>query len=159
MVARMRPWLEPGEFVFCTTSDASLAATAQASALGLFQEAKGVSLIMPTAAAEALGFPVALPMRRIVLTVPSALDAVGLTAAVACALAAEAIPCNVVAAFHHDHVFVPADMAERALAILKALEVAAQAERERNDVPLLRREPEDASVTIDIVNALRDEPP
>ena len=65
-------------------------------------------------------------MRRIVLTVHSALDGVGLTAAVASALAAEQIPCNVVAAFHHDHVFVPADMAKRALAILEALEEAAR---------------------------------
>ena len=52
----------------------------------------------------------------------SALDGVGLTAAVSGALAAEAIPCNVVAAFHHDHIFVPSGMAERALAVLKALQ-------------------------------------
>lgn len=122
MLSRLRPSLESGEFVFCTTSDATLAANAKSAALGLFHEAEGVSLILPAAAAAALGFPVALPMRRIVLTVHSALDGIGLTATVACALAAEGIPCNVVAAFHHDHVFVPADMAERALAILNALQ-------------------------------------
>ena len=94
---------------------------------GLFREAEGVSLILPRKTAEALGFPVDLPMRRIVLGVASALDGVGLTAAVASALAAEAIPCNVVAAFCHDHVFVPSAMAERALAILKALEAGVDA--------------------------------
>ena len=84
-----------------------------------------MSLILPRAAAEALGFPVALPMRQIELTVNSALDGVGLTAAVASALAAEGVPCNVVAAFHHDHIFVPAAKAEMALAVVKALQDAA----------------------------------
>ncbi len=129
MVAQMRPRLEPGEFVFCTTSDMRLAATAQFAALGLFREAEGVSLILPTASAAALGFVIALPMRRIVLTVHSALDGVGLTAAVAAALAGEEIPCNVVAAFHHDHVFVPAEMADRALTVLEALQARAEVAR------------------------------
>jgi hypothetical protein len=64
-------------------------------------------------------------MACLTLTVHSALDGVGLTAAVASALADEGIPCNMVAAFHHDHVFVPEERAEEALAILRAL---AQAE-------------------------------
>jgi hypothetical protein len=55
------------------------------------------------------------------LTVHSALDGVGLTAAVASALADAGIPCNMVAAFHHDHAFVPLDDAPRALAILQDL--------------------------------------
>ncbi len=86
-----------------------------------------MSLILPSAAAAALGFPVALPMRRIELGVTSALDGVGLTAAVASALAGAGIPCNVVTAFHHDHVFVPSGMAARALAVLQALQQQAQA--------------------------------
>jgi hypothetical protein len=63
-------------------------------------------------------------MRRITLTVPSALDGVGLTAAVATALADAGIPCNVVAAFHHDHLFVPAAMAKRAVRVLLDLQAA-----------------------------------
>ena len=53
--------------------------------------------------------------RRITLGVRSSLEAVGLTAAVAAALTDAGISANVVAAFHHDHVFVPADRAEAAL--------------------------------------------
>ncbi|QOF70735.1 ACT domain-containing protein [Aminobacter sp. SR38] len=60
-------------------------------------------------------------MRRITLNVYSALDGVGLTAAVATALARHAIPCNMVAAYHHDHAFVPAARAEAALASLEEL--------------------------------------
>ena len=119
MIAAMTPVLEPSEFVFCTSSDAETIAKAQPLALGWFREREGVSLILERGAAEALGFDVSLPMRRIELQVHSALDGVGLTAAVAAALGAEGIPCNIVAAFHHDHVFVPSDMAERALGALK----------------------------------------
>ena len=125
MVALMNPAIAVGEVVFCTTTDERTVESARTLALGSFREAEGVTLILPRAEAEALGFPVDIPMRRITLAVHSALDGVGLTAAVASVLAAEAIPCNVVAAFHHDHVFVPSGTAERALAILKALQVNA----------------------------------
>ena len=53
--------------------------------------------------------------------VPSALDAVGLTAAVATALTRVGIACNVIAGFHHDHLFVPVDSATRAMSALNAL--------------------------------------
>jgi hypothetical protein len=78
-------------------------------------------VILPLAEARALGLPTDLPMACITLTVQSALDGVGLTAAVSGALAEAGIPCNMVAAFHHDHVFVPEDRAGEALAILTAL--------------------------------------
>jgi len=45
----------------------------------------------------------------ITLMVHSALDSVGLTAAVTRQLADEGISCNVVAGYFHDHLFVPAD--------------------------------------------------
>ena len=48
------------------------------------------------------------------LRVHSALEAVGLTAAVAQALVRNGISCNVVAGFHHDHLFVPHADASRA---------------------------------------------
>jgi hypothetical protein len=44
---------------------------------------------------------------------------------VASALAEAGIACNMVAALNHDHVFVPADRAEEALTILRALQAAA----------------------------------
>ena len=60
-----------------------------------------------------------LVMRQITLHVTSALDGVGLTAAVATALSELGIPANVVAGHFHDHVFVPEDQAVAALAALK----------------------------------------
>jgi hypothetical protein len=127
MVAGMTPVLAEGDFVFATTADPALAASAAAKALGSFREAEGLSLILPLAEARKLGFDCAMPMRQITLNVYSALDGTGLTAAVAGALAEDGIPCNMVAAFHHDHVFVPAEMAERAMVLLKELQRQAAA--------------------------------
>jgi uncharacterized protein len=61
------------------------------------------------------------PWARISLTVQSDLAAVGLTAAFAGALGREGISCNVIAGVHHDHLFVPWDRREDAMAALKAL--------------------------------------
>lgn len=128
MLAGMTPVLREGEFVFCTLADES--ALGSLSPLGSFREAEGLSVILDRAAAAGAGFDVGLTMRRITLEVHSALDGVGLTAGVAAALAKAGIPCNMVAAFHHDHVFVPADKAEAALQVL--LEVQAGAREGRS---------------------------
>lgn len=61
------------------------------------------------------------------LSVQSDLHDVGLTAAVATTLAQAGIAYNVVAAVHHDHLFVPADAADAALAALATLQRAAVA--------------------------------
>jgi hypothetical protein len=125
MLAGMNPVLDKPDYVFCSAADDTLAAAALPLGLAMFREDEGMSLILERGAAQAHGFDVSLPMRRIVLAVNSALDGVGLTAAVASTLAAQKIPCNVVAAFRHDHIFVPAAMAEEALAILNALQTDA----------------------------------
>ena len=122
MLAGMTPVLTEGEFVFCSSNETDVIGRAMPMALGSFKEAEGLTVILPRADAKALGFDDTLPMRRITLEVFSALDGVGLTAGVAAALAAENIPCNMVAAYHHDHVFVPAAMAERAIAVLRELQ-------------------------------------
>ncbi|MGE0240181.1 MAG: ACT domain-containing protein [Parvibaculaceae bacterium] len=125
MLAGMTPRLTAGEYVFCTTADAGLAARAGAKAFGFFREDEGMTLILARDDARALGFDDALPMRRIVLEVYSALDGIGLTAGVATALGVANIPCNMVAGYHHDHVFVPAALADQAQAVLA--EIAARA--------------------------------
>lgn len=51
----------------------------------------------------------------------SSLEAVGLTAAFATELTRHGLSANVVAGYYHDHVFVDADDAERAVAVLQTL--------------------------------------
>lgn len=121
MIAGMAPQADARVWHFCTTANTQLAARAASRALASFTEDEGTSLILPHDAATELGFSTDMPMARITLMVLSALDGVGLTAAVAQALAAEGIPCNMVAAYHHDHAFVPWADAPRALATLNKL--------------------------------------
>ncbi len=122
MIAGMTPELRGGQFVFaCITNESALTALFPKS-IASFQEAEGMSLILPHDVAEAAGEPIDAPMRCITLNVYSSLEGCGLTAAVATALADAQIACNMVAAHHHDHAFVPADKAEEALAILVGLQ-------------------------------------
>lgn len=120
MIAGMQPALRPGLWSFHSFADPAEAAALLPTALASFHEAEGLSLVLPD---DGTG---PMPMRAITLEVHSALDGIGLTAAVAQALTRAAIPCNVVAAFHHDHVFVPAHQAETALDASLALSVAAR---------------------------------
>ena len=126
MLAGMTPVLRQRNFVFCITNDAALAEQAQAAALSWFREDEGIAMILELEVAASLGFETSLPMNRIVLEVFSALDGVGLTAAVSTALAHDNIPCNMVSAYHHDNVFVPVAMADRAMHVLHLLQAQAQ---------------------------------
>jgi hypothetical protein len=117
MIAGMAPRLVPGEVAFvCLEGPEAAAALDEARAL--VREREGVTLVLPLE--HPLCPAAAIPMRQITLEVPSALDGVGLTAAVASSLAAAGIACNVIAGAHHDHVFVPAGRADDAVAVLEA---------------------------------------
>ncbi len=72
-------------------------------------EDEGTTLIAPQAVLTAMGITAPEAWARISLTVQSDLEAVGLTAALATALAGRGISANVVAGFHHDHIFVQWD--------------------------------------------------
>ena len=122
MLAGMTPVLKDGDFIFCSTNAPFVIAAAQKSALSSFREDEGMAFILDIEAAKNLGFDTGMPMKRIVLEVFSALDGVGLTAAVASVLADNDIPCNMLAAYHHDNVFVPSAKADRALSILMAVQ-------------------------------------
>ncbi len=115
MIAGMAPARQPGIWVFVTGP-----APAHPSAIATMREAEGLSQVLPLDEARRLGLDTSLPMAQITLTVHSALDGVGLTAAVSGALADAGIPCNMIAGYHHDHLFVPEAQAEAAMAILVA---------------------------------------
>jgi len=128
MISGMTPHLQSEVYVFVTKQYPCDVSRYIEQALSIFEEDEGVSMIMSVAAAQSRGFPIEQPMRCITLKVFSALDGVGLTAAVSGALASAGIACNVVAAFHHDHLFVPESRAEEAMGILKALQDQAKSD-------------------------------
>lgn len=117
----LEPSLGDEEYVFCFLADGETLPLGL-EPVGTFREENGLSLIVARSAADRAGLRYDSIFRRITLRVHSSLEAVGLTASVAGALAHEGIAANVVAAFHHDHVFVPAGSARAALEALKRLQ-------------------------------------
>lgn len=93
------------------------------SAIGTFREDEGITAIVPVSAADELDID-GPDFGRISLMIHSGLEEVGLTAKIATALAEAGIACNMVAAFHHDHAFVPAARADEAMALLESLEIS-----------------------------------
>ena len=89
--------------------------------MATFRESEGLSAVVMQADAETLGLSYESTHRCITLRVHSSLTAVGLTAAVSTALANAGMSANVVAAHHHDHLFVAAESADAALHVLQQL--------------------------------------
>ncbi len=128
MIATLEPVLRAGEYVFVSLpADAASRLRAEAT----IREDEGVTVVLLRADADAAGLGYDFVARWITLTVHSSLSAVGLTAAFATALGEAGISCNVLAAYHHDHILVPADDADRALEALLGL--ARSRSRSRND--------------------------
>jgi hypothetical protein len=117
MLATLDVVRRPGTFTFVSGPWPSLAADAVATVV----EDEGTTHVVPVAAAVAGGAPIDFEAVWLTLTVQSALEAVGLTAAVSRVLAEAGIPCNVLAGYHHDHLLVPADRADDAVAALRGL--------------------------------------
>jgi hypothetical protein len=90
-------------------------------------EGEGTTSVISTADAARIGIAPAFVMAWLTLDVNSALDAVGLTAAVATALAENGLACNVLAAFHHDHLLVSFEEQDRAVEVLRGLAERAKA--------------------------------
>ncbi len=126
MLTGMTPEPVPGVVHFCKLAYGDpRAGELAAAALCTFREREDLTLILPEAAAQEAGLAGDQPMAQITLGVYSSLEGVGLTAAVASALAEAGIACNMVAAHHHDHAFVPASRVDEAVALLQKLSNAA----------------------------------
>lgn len=124
LLAGMSPALDPRRYVFATSKDRERCN--HLSALMRFQEDEGETLILSEAIAQDIGIEHSSAYARITLGIHSALDAVGFLAAACSALAKEGISTNAVAAYHHDHIFVPVDHADDAMRILEALSNSAE---------------------------------
>lgn len=119
LIAGLDPFLLPGVFCYVRLPPHTL--TDHLPAIMRFEEEEGVTLVLPAAEAEKAALPFVFPCRQITLRISSSLEAVGLMAKVSSVLADADIPCNVVAGFTHDHLFVPENRAAAALTILKSL--------------------------------------
>jgi hypothetical protein len=119
LLATMEPALKEGAFVFATIDGGSVPDGLHP--IGTFREDEGLTVIVSAEEAQRMGLAASAPLRQITLTVHSSLEAVGLTAAFATELTRHGISANVVAGYYHDHIFVGADDADRAMAALRKL--------------------------------------
>lgn len=126
LLRSMTPQLNPGQYVFCCVPVEHDCSALQP--IASLREAEGLSLVLTRESADAHGLHYDYVAAWITLQVHSSLAAVGLTASFSAALAQAGISCNVVAGFHHDHLFVPSERAEQALSTLRALAAASMPE-------------------------------
>lgn len=120
LLQSMRPKVMLGDFVFCTVAG-DLANYLHLNPIATFIELEGLTLVLEKEAAEQAKLSFDSVFKQITLTVHSSLDAVGLTAAIAEKLSSKGISANVIAAYYHDHIFVPKDKVKDAIDALNEL--------------------------------------
>lgn len=118
LLKSMQPELLAAEFVFCTVPGA-LVDYVVLNPIATFIEAEGLTLVVEKKVAQDAQLSFDGVFRQITLTVHSSLEAVGLTAAISAKLTTKGISANVIAAYYHDHIFVPASKADLALSALQ----------------------------------------
>jgi len=122
LLKEMQPVLDHTEYVFVTKLCFTLTdEILNLQPIATFLESEGVTLVITREVAENHRLSFDAIYKKITLEVHSSLEAVGLTAAISTALASCAIPANIISGYYHDHVFVPEDKAELALATLEEL--------------------------------------
>lgn len=121
LLKNLNPVASSENYVFTTLPADKLSSTLVSVAKGMFQEREGTTLILPVAAAKQANLQYEGYYRCITCEVHSSLDAVGMTAAMSTALGNAGISANVVAAYYHDHIFVPAEKVDVALDVLTSL--------------------------------------
>ena len=114
----MSPKLIEGEYVFCTVPNGTYGDYKNLNPLASFIESEGMTLVINREDADRSGLQYESSFKCITLTIHSSLEAVGLTAAVSAKLSDYNISANIIAAYYHDHVFVPVKSAEKALSLL-----------------------------------------
>jgi hypothetical protein len=108
LLAGLAPAVDARRFSFVLATGVTL----DSNAFALIREEEATTLVRIDPDGE---------WARITLKIHSSLSSVGLTAAVAAALAERRIPSNVIAATFHDHLFVPWNLRDEALGALHAL--------------------------------------
>jgi hypothetical protein len=119
LIKSLKPSLHEGIYVFCSVKE--LPPIDKNNIVCMFRESEGITLILERDIADKAGIGYTFVAAWITITIQSSLDSVGLTAAFAEELAEKGISCNVVAGYHHDHIFVPKDKASDAMKILNRI--------------------------------------
>lgn len=108
--------LNKGEYVFCSIDDINK--ISKPNIIAYIKERHGFSVIISKNEAIRKKLSFYFISAWITLQIDSTLDSVGLTSTFSKALSDEKISCNVIAGYHHDHVFVPFAEKDKAMKVL-----------------------------------------
>jgi len=128
LLRSLSPALSEGKYFIGTFPEAQMMGLANylQHIICIFREKEGLTAVFEEAAQEPLSIytekKIEGPLALITLGVQSPLMSVGLLARVTDALAREGIACNAFSAYHHDHLLVPYEKRDQALAALKKLQ-------------------------------------
>lgn len=117
ILGALRPSVRQGSYVYVTVPTPP-----DIEAHARILEDEGVTLVLDQAVADMHRYSYEEVFGWITLQAHTSLSAVGVTAAVATALARVGISCNVLAGFYHDHLLVPKDSVDDAVEVLGGLE-------------------------------------
>ena len=119
LLKSMKPVLNEGEYVFCSVNENKVFDINKL--VCCFKEKEGTTIVVERAVADKMNLDYSFVSSWITLSVHSSLEAVGLTAAFSSALSGAGISCNVIAAYYHDHIFIPVKDKLRAMEVLTSL--------------------------------------
>ncbi|NJN33534.1 MAG: ACT domain-containing protein [Saprospiraceae bacterium] len=118
LISSMKPISNNGQYVFCSVQNMDFD---WAHIVLFFKEKEGFTVVCTPEYALQKAWIYDSIFAWITLSVHSSLNAVGLTAAFSRELAENGISCNVVAAYFHDHIFVPYEKGGFAIQILEKM--------------------------------------
>lgn len=121
LLSGLKPVLQPEFYVFVSVLVLETLVFERLEPKAVFRETEGITMVLKQSVADAEGFQYETVFQCITCEIHSSLEAVGLTAAMAKVLTDIGISANVMAAFYHDHIFVPQADAQRAVAALQSL--------------------------------------
>jgi hypothetical protein len=127
LLNNMEPVLMDGRYYFATVDESQLLTLSGYldGISSIFREKEGLSIVfsedLKAVMSRLSGKAIVGPFALISLTIHSDLHAVGLMARITGALAKEGISVNAISAYYHDHLYVPYDRKEDAMAVLAEL--------------------------------------
>jgi hypothetical protein len=121
LLKNMHPNLSDKEYVFCTIQSSDDKYISSLNPICTFKEEEGLTVVLEKKTAVKANLQFEEVFKKITLQVHSSLEAVGLTAAVSTALTKKGVSANVIAAYYHDHIFVPSGKSNIALDALNSL--------------------------------------
>ncbi|MFA6214808.1 MAG: ACT domain-containing protein [Candidatus Micrarchaeia archaeon] len=119
------PALAEGEYYFASIDESQLMGVARhlPHMLGVFREEEGITIVFSKDILPQVRLltekKIEGPFALITFLAQTSLHETGITASFTATLAREKIPANVFSGYHHDHVLVPYEKREAALAALK----------------------------------------